>query len=108
MKHIIELKCRFEGTVLGTVEVETDKMKQKYGKIPMPEEMGFIDLRCDSCTIMYGKYSEMERLFTTAGGTMKQFEKHMKNNNYKNTKIDDAIKNIKEGKDPDAPRPNIV
>ena len=102
MKHIIELKCRFTGEVLGSVELSSRIVRTQYnGKLPTPEELGFIDNRCDNCNIQHGRFTDMEREFTQAGGTYEQFITHMKKNDYKNTKLKDAIKNLKGSKDPE-------
>ena len=46
----------------------------------------------------------MEKSFKRSGGTHEQFIAHMKKNEYKNTNLKKAIKNLQEGKEPDAPR----
>ena len=102
MIHKIELKCRFTGEVLGSVELLDRIVRTQHnGKVPTPEELGFIDNRCDNCNIQHGRFTDMERDFTSAGGTYAQFIAHMEKNNYKNTNLEKAIKNLRGGKDPE-------
>lgn len=102
----IEIRCRFEGTLLGTIGVNEFLWTQKnQGKdINNLQSHGIGDARCDTCVINHGHYKRMKHDFLRAGGTEEQFEVHMKKNIYKNTAIKDAILNLQEGKNPDAKR----
>ena len=71
-------------------------------------EHGIEDSRCNSCHANFGDYKDMKHSFLNAGGTAEQFEKHMKKNDYKNTKLKEAIANLEEKKDPDAPRLKVI
>lgn len=57
MIHIYEIKCRFCGTVGGTIEYDPDR---KFQPQRTPQDSDFVDNRCDACTILHGTFQEME------------------------------------------------
>lgn len=101
----VEIRCRFDDTLLGTLDVKRKEWEKRHKAVDIskPESHGIEDARCDSCNINFGNYKQMQTDFLGANGTQKQFEKHMEKNNFKNTKLKDAIKNLYKGKDPEAP-----
>ena len=106
----VEIKCRFDDTVLGYIDITKSKWEKRHAGIDIskPESHGIEDSRCDACLFSFGNLKQMRREFIGAGGTLEKFDKHMKKNDYKNTRLKEAIKNLQEGKDPDAPRIDIV
>src|SRR3990167_2761731 len=95
-----EIKCRFDGTILGKLEYNEELWKREHGnEDPLKQ---FEDSRCDSCVIAFGNFKQMKHTFLKYG-TEEQFETHMKKNDYKNTKLEDALLNLQEHKHPDAP-----
>lgn len=104
MKTIL-IQCRFEGHILGKIEIEEKIWEKRHpGVILTLENMGIEDSRCDSCNTDFGVYKQMQRDFTSAGGSIEQFSEHMKKNDYKNTKLKNAILNLQERKNPEAKR----
>lgn len=101
-----EIRCRFDGTLLGTIEAnENEWQKKNHGKkFDDPNSHGIEDSRCNNCVAAYGNFKDIKHSFLGAGGTEEQFVTHMKKNDYKNTNLEKAIKNLQEGKKPDAPR----
>jgi len=101
----IEIKCRFDGTVLGKLELNEELWKRKHGdEDPLKQ---FEDSRCNSCVAAFGNFKKMKHKFLKQG-TEEQFIAHMKINDYKNTRLQDALLNLQERKHPDAPRINVV
>ena len=105
MREVFQIKCRFEGAILGTIEKGPNWDIQNPGKdFQNPDTHDLADTRCNSCNVMHGRFKDMEKSFKRSGGTHEQFIAHMKKNEYKNTNLKKAIKNLQEGKEPDAPR----
>ena len=106
----VEIKCRFDNTVLGHIDIKKGKWEKMHKGVDIskPSSHGIEDVRCDTCDVSFGNYKKMKDDFTGAGGTEEQFQKHMEKNDYKNTKLKEAIKNLYEGEDPDTQRKNIV
>ncbi len=81
----IELNCGICGTNVGT---------HSAPQILTPEQLGFVDIRCDQCNIDHGTFKELtEKYEKETGGTAEEAEIFVKENK-KKSDFDKALENV--------------
>ncbi len=93
---IYEIKCRFCGKKDGAFDLP-DKIWA--GRTPTNELLGIEDHRCDSCGTAFGNYKDMQTEYKRdIKGSYDDFNTLMRASDYKRSKFDTLVSDIKEKK----------